>query len=119
MKSRYWSANIILELQQWVKRLADRSLEDIEEQGIEVGLVIVCMNYVRPMQREVRDHLKSRLLAYGVPTYFIFLDKMPLNTNGKIDSPNLPFSDAAPLSEEASGEDLKRWEAFSDSQGSS
>lgn len=38
---------------------------------------------------------------------------MPLNPNGKIDSPNLPFPDAALITEEASEDDLKRWESFS------
>ncbi|KAK5632643.1 hypothetical protein RRF57_008357 [Xylaria bambusicola] len=104
---------IIPELQEWTNWLADHGLEDIEEEGTEIGPVIVYPKRFRPMQMEVRDHLRSRLPAYGVPTYFIYLNKMPLNPNGKIDSPNLPFPDAALISEEASEEDLKRWEAFS------
>lgn len=107
---------IVPELQEWTKWLAERSLEDIEEEGTEIGPVIVYPKRFRPMQTEVRDHLRSRLPAYGVPTYFIYLNKMPLNPNGKIDSPNLPFPDAALISEEASEEDLKRWEAFSDTE---
>ena len=41
---------------------------------------------------------------------------MPLNPNGKVDSPNLPFPDAALISEEASEEDLKRWETLSSTE---
>lgn len=107
---------IVPELREWTKWLADHSLEDIEEEGTEIGPVIVYPKRFRPMQTEVRAHLQSRLPSYGVPTYFIYLNKMPLNPNGKIDSPNLPFPDAALISEEASEEDLKRWEAFSNTE---
>ncbi|KAH8803246.1 non-ribosomal peptide synthetase [Xylogone sp. PMI_703] len=94
---------IVPEREEWLKWLAERSLEDTEEQqGTEIG--------------PVRDHLKSRLPVHAVPTYFIFLNKMPLNPNGKVDNPNLPFPDAALISEEASEEDLKRWETLSSTE---
>ncbi|KAI1754613.1 hypothetical protein F4782DRAFT_493218 [Xylaria castorea] len=48
------------------------------------------------MQKEVRDHLKSRLPAYAVPTLYIVLNRLPLNPNGKVDKPNLPFSLMSP-----------------------
>ena len=104
---------IVPEHQEWLKWLAERSLEETEDQGTEIGPVIVYSKRYRPMQTEVRDHLKSRLPVHAVPTYFIFLKKMPLNPNGKVDGPNLPFPDAALISEEASEEDLKRWETLS------
>lgn len=107
---------IVTEHQEWLKWLAERSLEDTDEQGTEIGPVIVYSKRYRPMQTEVRDHLKSRLPVHAVPTYFIFLKKMPLNPNGKVDSPNLPFPDAALISEEASEEDLKRWETLSSTE---
>ncbi|KAL6811031.1 alpha aminoadipic acid reductase [Trichoderma sp. SZMC 28013] len=104
---------IVPEDQEWIKWLAERNLEDTEDQGTEIGPVTVFSKRYRPMQPEVRDHLKSRLPVHAIPTYFIFLKKMPLNPNGKVDSPNLPFPDAALISEEASEEDLKRWETLS------
>ncbi|OAA56329.1 non-ribosomal peptide synthetase [Niveomyces insectorum RCEF 264] len=107
---------IVPEHHEWLKWLAERSLEDTEDPGTEIGPVVVYSKRYRPMQTEVRDHLKSRLPVHAVPTYFIFLKKMPLNPNGKIDSPNLPFPDAALISEEASGEDLKRWETLSSTE---
>ena len=107
---------IVPEDQEWLKWLAERSLEDIDEPGTEIGPVLVYPKRYRPMQTEVRDHLKSRLPVHAVPTYFIFLKKMPLNPNGKIDSPNLPFPDAALISDEASEEDLKRWETLSSTE---
>ncbi|KAK2938344.1 AMP-binding enzyme, C-terminal domain superfamily [Fusarium oxysporum f. sp. vasinfectum] len=107
---------IVPEHQEWIKWLAEHSLEDTEQQGTEIGAVVVYSKRYRPMQTEIRDHLKSRLPVQAVPSYFIFLQKMPLNPNGKIDSPNLPFPDAALISEEASEEDLKRWETLSNTE---
>jgi L-2-aminoadipate reductase len=68
------------------------------------------------MQTEVRDHLKDRLPSYAVPTTYIFLEKLPLNPNGKVDKPNLPFPDIAEQTEEASAEDLKRWDALTETE---
>lgn len=107
---------IVPENQEWLKWLSEQGLEDVEDLGTEIGPVTVYSKRFRPMQTEVRDHLKSRLPVHAVPTYFIFLGKMPLNPNGKVDSPNLPFPDAALISEEASEEDLKRWDTLSDTE---
>ncbi len=58
-------------------------------------------NLVRGMRRhrrlikDIRDHLKKKLPSYSVPTLFVPLTKMPLNPNGKIDKPALPFPDTA------------------------
>lgn len=99
--------------QEWIQWLADHGLTDNEEEGTRIGPVVVYHKRFGPMQAEVRGHLKSKLPACGVPSYYIFLNKMPLNRNGKVDSPNLPFPDTALISEEASEEDLKGWEALS------
>ncbi len=39
---------------------------------------------------EIRAYLKERLPEYMIPSYFVFLDKMPVNANGKIDRKALP-----------------------------
>lgn len=49
----------------------------------------------RLLIKDIRDHLKKKLPAYSVPTLFVPLSKMPLNPNGKIDKPALPFPDTA------------------------
>lgn len=107
---------IVPEDQEWLKWLGEHNLEDTEDHGTDVGPVLVYSKRYRPMQTEIRDHLKSRLPVHAVPTYFIFLKKMPLNPNGKVDSPALPFPDAALISEEASEDDLKRWESLSSTE---
>ena len=52
----------------------------------------------RALRDDLRGYLKTKLPAYAVPTVFVPLRRMPLNPNGKIDKPALPFPDAAELS---------------------
>jgi L-aminoadipate-semialdehyde dehydrogenase len=70
------------------------------------------------LQAEVRAHLKGRLQIQAVPTTYIVLNKLPLNPNGKVDKPNLPFPDIAEQTEEASAEDLKRWDSLTETERS-
>ncbi|KAM0073628.1 large subunit of alpha-aminoadipate reductase [Fusarium odoratissimum] len=97
-------------------KLETQGLQDIDEEGVEIGPCTVYLKRFRRIQAEVRDHLKSRLLAHSVPSIYIVLQKLPLNPNGKVDSPNLPFPDASLMTEDASEEDLKSWETFSETE---
>ncbi|KAI8953232.1 putative aminoadipate protein [Xylaria longipes] len=103
---------IVPEAAEWRRR----ALDDIEDEGVEMGSVTVFLKKYRIMQKEVRDHLKSRLPAYAVPTIYIVLNRLPLNPNGKVDKPNLPFPDIAGRVEDASEEDLKNWESLTEMQ---
>ncbi|PSR83639.1 putative aminoadipate protein [Coniella lustricola] len=105
---------VVPEQKEWQKWLSTYKLDDIEDEGVEMGTVKVYLKKYRRMQTEVRDHLKSRLPVYAVPTIYIVLNKMPLNPNGKVDKPNLPFPDVAERTEEASEEDIKYWESLTD-----
>lgn len=49
----------------------------------------------RRLIKDIREHLKKKLPAYSIPTLFVPIGKMPLNPNGKIDKPALPFPDTA------------------------
>lgn len=47
--------------------------------------------------KDIRAHLKKRLASYAVPTMIVPLAKLPLNPNGKVDKPKLPFPDSVQL----------------------
>ncbi|KAI9772817.1 MAG: large subunit of alpha-aminoadipate reductase [Candelina submexicana] len=53
----------------------------------------------RPLRDDVKEHLRSKLPAYAVPTVILPLRRMPLNPNGKIDKPALPFPETSELLE--------------------
>lgn len=107
---------VVPEISEWKRWLEAQNHEDIEDEGVEMGPTVVYLKRFRRMQAEVRDHLKSRLPAHSVPSIYIMLQKLPLNPNGKVDFPNLPFPDAAARTEDASEEDLKNWEALSETE---
>ncbi|KAK6222339.1 putative NRPS-like protein biosynthetic cluster [Pestalotiopsis sp. IQ-011] len=105
---------IVPETSEWQNFVSTREIEDVEDEGLEMGSVKVYLKKYRALQTEVRDHLKTRLPVYAVPTIYIVLNKLPLNPNGKVDKPNLPFPDVAEIVEDASEEDLKSWESLSE-----
>lgn len=47
-----------------------------------------------PTEQELREFIISLLPDYMVPSFFIFLDRLPLNANGKIDKKALPLPKA-------------------------
>ena len=53
----------------------------------------------RRLIQKIREHLKSKLPAYSIPTVFVPMTRMPLNPNGKVDKPALPFPDTAQLAQ--------------------
>ncbi|VDB95640.1 unnamed protein product [Peniophora sp. CBMAI 1063] len=63
--------------------------------GEEEGGVVGGIRKYRRLIRDVREYLKKKLPSYSVPTLFVPLKRMPLNPNGKIDKPALPFPDTA------------------------
>ncbi|KAI0380887.1 large subunit of L-aminoadipate-semialdehyde dehydrogenase [Hypomontagnella monticulosa] len=103
---------LVPEASEWRRWISTRGVEEVEDDGVEMGPTRVFLKKYRSMETEVRDHLKSRLPAYSVPSIYIVLEKLPLNPNGKVDKPNLPFPDVADRVEDASEEDIKSWESL-------
>ncbi|WP_313931398.1 amino acid adenylation domain-containing protein [Nostoc sp. FACHB-133] len=72
--------------------------EDINGDKQLVAYVVANAEQI-PSRVELRRFLQSQLPEYMVPAYFVFLDTLPLNPNGKIDRQALPAPD---LSRQAS-----------------
>lgn len=82
------------DMSRWASWLESKSIQDGDSADGMVGM----LKRFRPLRDDARDLLRSKLPAYAVPTVFIPLKRMPLNPNGKIDKPALPFPDTAELS---------------------
>lgn len=67
---------------------------DVEDQDDPIvnGLAVY-----GPLVKDIKKYLKKRLAAYAIPTIIVPLVKLPLNPNGKVDKPKLPFPDTAQL----------------------
>lgn len=51
----------------------------------------------RLLIKDIKDFLKKRLASYAIPTIIVPFHKLPLNPNGKVDKPKLPFPTTAQL----------------------
>ena len=100
---------IVPEFNLWPKWLSEHSKKDRPDDGSQLSLML----RFRPLQDEVRQHLKGKLPAYAVPTIFVPLSKLPLNPNGKVDKPALPFPDVVDLTTITSEEDEVSWKRLS------
>lgn len=69
----------------------DDSIEEANDPIIK-GLVAY-----RELIKDIKDYSKKKLASYAIPTIIVPLVKLPLNPNGKVDKPKLPFPDTAQL----------------------
>ena len=61
-------------------------------ESVDARLVayFVSTGEVVPTVSELREHLKSKLAGYMIPSVFVQLDEIPLTTNGKVNRKALP-----------------------------
>jgi L-2-aminoadipate reductase len=85
---------IVPQIKTWLSFLRERGQEDQQDDGTLVGR----FERFRLLQQDVIEHLKTKLPAYAVPSIVVPMRAMPLNPNGKVDKPKLPFPDTAMLS---------------------
>lgn len=103
---------IVPDMNKWPAWLKERGLEDDESAEGMVGM----LRRFRPLRDDAREYLRSKLPAYAVPTVFIPLKRMPLNPNGKIDKPKLPFPDTSELTAAAPRRKLSVLHALSETE---
>ncbi|WEW60813.1 large subunit of alpha-aminoadipate reductase [Emydomyces testavorans] len=85
---------IVPQMGKWASWLEEKALKDDDSADGMVGM----LRRFRPLREDAKDYLRGKLPSYAVPTVIIPLKRMPLNPNGKIDKPALPFPDTAELS---------------------
>ncbi|UJR18784.1 hypothetical protein I4U23_005690 [Adineta vaga] len=52
-------------------------------------------------EQQLREHCQSHLPPHMIPSFFVILEQLPLNVNGKIDRKRLPSPDVSHLSSSA------------------
>ena len=102
---------VVPEFNAWSTWLAQQGIKDVQSDDSIAGM----LRRFKPLQNDLREHLKTRFRDYEIPTYFIPLLKLPLNPNGKVDKPALPFPDIANLIAEQDC-DPKLWESLSEDE---
>ncbi|KIW44701.1 L-aminoadipate-semialdehyde dehydrogenase [Exophiala oligosperma] len=85
---------VVPQLQAWRQFLTQKGKEDEQDDNSLVSR----FQRFRLLQQEVQEYLRTKLPAYAVPSIIVPMRAMPLNPNGKIDKPKLPFPDTAMLS---------------------
>ncbi|KAL8849156.1 MAG: hypothetical protein Q9221_005833 [Calogaya cf. arnoldii] len=92
---------LVPNIKQWRTWLDERGLRDEAEDDESMGGLL---KRFQALRGDLRDYLKTKLPTYAVPTFVLPLRRMPLNPNGKIDKPALPFPNMAELTAATSRE---------------
>ena len=103
---------VVPEFSRWASWLAENGLKDSSSDESMAGL----LQRFRPLQNELRRHLKGKLPSNAVPAFFIPMLKLPLNPNGKVDKPALPFPDIVDITAVTSEESEERWKSLSSTE---
>lgn len=92
--------------------MADVEHEILEFEAVEDALVhtyidrageqhlvayLVLKDGIEPMVSDVREYLVTRLPSHMIPTAYVFLEQLPLTSDGKVDRHGLPAPIGAPL----------------------
>ncbi|GAA5915694.1 hypothetical protein JCM6882_004118 [Rhodosporidiobolus microsporus] len=72
---------------------AEEEAEKREGNKVSQNEVAKGLRRYRKLIRSIREYLKTKLPNYSVPSVIVPLARMPLNPNGKVDKPALPFPD--------------------------
>ncbi|KAH3682817.1 hypothetical protein WICPIJ_006210, partial [Wickerhamomyces pijperi] len=73
------------------------STEGLDSEGAGADAVVSGLLGFRLLIRDIKQFLKKRLASYAIPTIIVPFKKLPLNPNGKVDKPKLPFPSKAQL----------------------
>lgn len=88
---------IVPEMSRWIQWIQPKTnSKDLLVPQSDESMVAMLKRF-RSLTLDVKEHLKKKLPAYAVPTVFVPLYRFPLNPNGKVDRPALPFPEPSEL----------------------
>ena len=85
-----------LEIESTIRRLKGIDNVAIKDFTSKNGVTYLVAYYVSKSNLSedvIREHCKANLTSYMVPTFYIKIDELPVNANGKLDRKNLPEPD--------------------------
>ena len=85
---------VVPDMVTWSQWCLENGIEDRDDEGDDMTALL---SRFQPLHDKVRGYLRQKLPSYAIPALLIPLKRMPLNPNGKIDRPVLPFPDQAQL----------------------
>ncbi|KAM6521077.1 large subunit of alpha-aminoadipate reductase, variant 2 [Fusarium solani] len=85
------------ETKRWFQHLQPHEDGEAIEQEIAYETMAGMLRRFKLLSDDCKKFLAAKVPKYAVPSMFIPLARMPLNPNGKIDKPALPFPDEADL----------------------
>ncbi|KAK3167903.1 putative NRPS-like protein biosynthetic cluster [Lepraria neglecta] len=85
------------ETKRWFQYLQQDEGAKVIERNIQHESMARMLRRFKSLSEDCKNFLATKVPNYAVPKFFIPLARMPLNPNGKIDKPSLPFPDAADL----------------------
>ena len=85
---------VVPQMSAWLEWAREQGIRDEPDAEGMVGM----LRRFRSLREDVRESLKDKLPAYSIPSHVIPLKRMPLNPNGKVDKPALPFPNMSELS---------------------
>ncbi|KAB5522053.1 hypothetical protein GE09DRAFT_1154961 [Coniochaeta sp. 2T2.1] len=81
------------ETKRWFEYLEQQEDKKVPGHELQDESMTGMLRQFKSLSEDCKKFLATRLPKYAVPTIFIPLARMPLNPNGKIDKPALPFPD--------------------------
>ncbi|TGJ81173.1 hypothetical protein E0Z10_g7591 [Xylaria hypoxylon] len=85
------------ETKRWFEYVQPQDDLEVIQQEIAFDTMASMLRRFKILSDDCKKFLAAKVPSYAVPSIFIPLVRMPLNPNGKIDKPALPFPDPADL----------------------
>ena len=71
-------------------RVSGRTLSNSNDGTLHLVAYLVILPQQNVTSQTIRAHLSEQLPSYMIPSFFVFLEKLPLSRNGKVDRNLLP-----------------------------